>query len=56
MKIKLRILLLLFSISTLSGQGKEYQGPDDPAGDPSAERSGYMTGNRVLIFFLMLLL
>ena len=35
----------------LQGQGRDYQGPDDPAGDPSAERSGYMTGNRVLIFF-----
>ena len=34
----------------LQGQGRDYQGPDDPAGDPSAERSGYMTGNRVLIF------
>ena len=32
-------------------QGKQYEGPDDPAGDPSAEREGYMTGNRVLIYF-----
>ena len=48
---KFRILLLILSISNLLGQGKEYEGPEDPAGDPSAERSGYMTGNRVLIFF-----
>ena len=43
-------LLLLLPIS-LFGQGKEYEGPDDPAGDPAAEREGYMTGNRVLIYF-----
>ena len=43
-------LLFLLPISLL-GQGKEYEGPDDPAGDPAAEREGYMTGNRVLIYF-----
>ena len=42
------VLLLPFF---LFGQGKEYEGPEDPAGDPSAEREGYMTGNRVLIYF-----
>ena len=45
------IAFFLFISLNLQGQGRDYQGPDDPAGDPSAERSGYMTGNRVLIFF-----
>ena len=45
------ILLLLVLPIFLFGQGKEYEGPDDPAGDPAAEREGYMTGNRVLIYF-----
>lgn len=44
------ISLFLFSFF-LFGQGKEYEGPEDPAGDPSAEREGYMTGNRVLVYF-----
>ena len=45
------ILLLLVLPISLFSQGKEYEGPDDPAGDPAAEREGYMTGNRVLIYF-----
>ena len=45
------IFLLLVLPISLFGQGKEYEGPDDPAGDPAAEREGYMTGNRVLIYF-----
>jgi hypothetical protein len=32
-------------------QGKIYEGPDDPAGDIAAEREGYMTGNRVYLYF-----
>ena len=32
-------------------QGKEYQGPEDSAGDIAAEKEGYMTGNRVFIYF-----
>lgn len=46
-------LLLLFGLSaaTLYGQGRKYQGPDDEAGDIAAERAGFMTGNRVLLFF-----
>lgn len=32
-------------------QGRRYEGPDDPAGDIAAERAGYMTGNRVLVYF-----
>ena len=47
----IKSLVIFFSVSLLFSQGREYQGPDDPAGDPSAERTGYMTGNRVLIFF-----
>ena len=35
----------------LQGQGRPYEGPDDPAADVAAERSGFMTGNRVLVFF-----
>ena len=35
----------------LHGQGKDYEGPDDPAGDIAAERDGYMTGNRIRLFF-----
>ena len=45
------IVTLLFSSSTVLAQGRIYDGPDDPAGDKAAERSGYMTGNRVLLFF-----
>ena len=32
--------IVFFSFSLLLSQGREYEGPDDPAGDPSAERSG----------------
>lgn len=32
-------------------QGRPYEGPDDPAGDIAAERAGFMTGNRVFLFF-----
>ena len=50
------IFLLILSISlglcsTIFSQGRRYEGPDDPAGDIAAERAGYMTGNRVLVFF-----
>ncbi|NOX90719.1 MAG: hypothetical protein GXO77_17095, partial [Calditrichaeota bacterium] len=46
------LLIVMFSLSNgLFAQGKPYDGPDDPAGDPSAERYGWMTGNRVLLFF-----
>ncbi|MDZ7369719.1 MAG: hypothetical protein ONB12_00950 [candidate division KSB1 bacterium] len=33
------------------GQGKPYEGPDDPAGDIAWERAGTMNGNRVLLYF-----
>jgi hypothetical protein len=44
------ILQLLF-INNLFAQSRPYEGPDDPAGDIAAERAGWMTGNRVLLFF-----
>ena len=48
----LKALTILTLISgSLFAQGKPYDGPDDPAGDVAAERSGWMTGNRVLLFF-----
>lgn len=49
----LLIIAMLFSLggSTLLGQGHVYDGPDDPAGDIAAEREGYMTGNRVFLYF-----
>jgi hypothetical protein len=43
--------ILVISISLLFGQGKEYLGPQDPAGDIAAEKEGYMSGNRVYIYF-----
>ncbi|MBN2600736.1 MAG: hypothetical protein JXR87_01940 [Candidatus Marinimicrobia bacterium] len=45
------ISFLIILSGTLMGQGKLYDGPDDPAGDPSAIRDGYMTGNRVFLYF-----
>jgi len=51
---KLLILCMFLSFSLvkeLLAQGKEYDGPDDPAGDIAAEREGYMTGNRVYLYF-----
>ncbi|MEC9376743.1 MAG: hypothetical protein VYC00_01420 [Candidatus Neomarinimicrobiota bacterium] len=45
------IAILLIAFCILLGQGKEYQGPEDPAGDIAAEKEGYMTGNRVFIYF-----
>ena len=44
-------LIVPFIFTFLFSQGKPYAGPEDPAGDPSAEREGYMTGNRVLLYF-----
>ena len=47
-------LLTLFVLSTstlIRGQGRPYEGPDDPAADIAAEREGWMTGNRVLLYF-----
>lgn len=49
------LLILCFMIGALTPAaaqyGKQYDGPDDPAGDVQAERTGFMNGNRVLLFF-----
>jgi hypothetical protein len=47
----INILFLFFSLTLLFGQGRVYEGPEDPAGDIAAEREGYMTGNRVFLYF-----
>ncbi|MBD3288903.1 hypothetical protein GF337_08885, partial [candidate division KSB1 bacterium] len=50
--IALLITIALFLFTTgLVAQGKLYDGPDDPAGDIAAEREGYMTGNRIFLYF-----
>ncbi|MBK7107047.1 MAG: hypothetical protein IPH62_17375 [Ignavibacteriae bacterium] len=54
MIIKVKFLfLLIFSIYNiyLFSQSRPYEGPDDPAGDIAAERTGWMSGNRVLMFY-----
>ena len=38
-------------LSISFGQGTDYAGPDDPAGDIEAEREGYMNGNRVYLYY-----
>ena len=45
------ITLLPLVLGLVLGQGIEYEGPEDPAGDIAAEKEGYMTGNRVFIYF-----
>ena len=51
-KAKLLFLFLtLCFINQILAQGKIYQGPDVPSGDIAAEREGYMTGNRVYLYF-----
>lgn len=49
-----RTLLVLTGIimftSLAFGQGKPYDGPEDPAGDKTAIREGWMNGNRVLLY------
>lgn len=52
--LRIVIILLVFFVlpAELFGQfSKIYKGPDDPAGDKNEERVGWMTGNRVLLFF-----
>lgn len=50
-KLSWILLILLILSASLFAQGKPYEGPDDPAGDIEAEREGYMTGNRILLYF-----
>jgi len=45
------LMIILLSGSIIYGQGKLYDGPDDPAADPTALREGYMDGNRVFLYF-----
>ena len=47
------IFFFVFTIvvNAVLSQGKVYEGPEDPAGDIAAEKEGYMTGNRVFIYF-----
>ena len=45
------IILGIFLNSIQFGQGTDYAGPDDPAGDIEAEREGYMNGNRVYLYY-----
>jgi hypothetical protein len=45
------ITLVLSFYTEIFSQGRIYDGPDDPAGDVAAERTGFMTGNRVLLFY-----
>jgi len=52
MNIVKTVIILLFLLPLISyGQGRLYQGPEDPAGDISEEREGYMNGNRALLYF-----
>ena len=45
------LFILLSAISISNSQSKMFHGPEDPAGDIAAERDGYMTGNRVFLYF-----
>ena len=49
--IRILCISMLIKGLALFGQGKPYAGPKDPAGDIAAEREGYMTGNRVYLYF-----
>ena len=49
--MKRYIIVSLFALSTAFTQSKKYEGPEDSAGDIAAEREGYMTGNRVFLYF-----
>ena len=45
------LYFLIVTIPLVFAQSKKYEGPEDPAGDIAAEREGYMTGNRVFLYF-----
>jgi len=45
------MLLFLFTFQVFAQGGKQYEGPDDPAGDRSAMREGLMNGNQMLTAF-----
>ncbi len=50
-KYIIQILFVWAFLNPLFAQGRLYEGPDDPASDIAAERAGWMTGNRVLLYF-----
>jgi len=50
-KLLARLFVIVLITTTLFAQGRQYEGPEDSAGDPNLEREGKMTGNRVLISF-----
>jgi len=50
-KLLFLYLLIILNFTSLWAQAKEYNGPDDAAGDIAAEREGYMNGNRVYLYF-----
>jgi len=48
----LKFILLGLCLNSIQfGQGTDYAGPDDPAGDIEAEREGYMNGNRIYLYY-----
>jgi len=47
----LGFIALLCTATVLHGQGRAYEGPDDPAGDRALARRGIMDGNRVRLQF-----
>lgn len=51
MSLRLVFILTIFSAVSVLGQGRPYEGPEDPPGDIAAEREGFMTGNRVFLYF-----
>ena len=44
------ILQCFLVVTTLSGQGRLYEGPVDPAGDQAALREAHMSGNRFRVY------
>jgi hypothetical protein len=55
MKIKILYYLLIvftfsWNVALVHSQSRIYEGPDDPAGDPAAERETHMDGNRFQIY------
>ena len=48
--IKLLAFTLMISVQ-LFPQGKKYEGPDDPSGDKNARKEGWMSGNRIYLYF-----
>ena len=50
-KITFIVVLLFIYPVIIFGQGRPYEGPEDPAGDISEIRSGYMNGNRAILYF-----